>query len=65
MDEFVQEVIVLDDQEYSDMFGEAVIENKLRQVSLQDHDYVAASVDITSVMVQPGTKDVQVRNFTF
>ena len=51
----VHEIIVLDDDEYSNMFGED-IETRMKHVSLRDHDYMTPRKEMT----QAGT-DLQVR----
>ena len=51
----VHEIIVLDDDEYSNMFGED-IETRMKHVSLRDHDYMSPRKEMT----QAGT-DLQVR----
>ena len=51
----VHEIIVLDDDEYSNIFGED-IETRMKHVSLRDHDYMTPRKEMT----QAGT-DLQVR----
>jgi len=52
-DESVHEIIVLDDDEFSNMFGEE-IETRMKHVSLRDHDYMS-SPKPKNEMTQAGT----------